>query len=110
MTTDLATIRQRAREHQAEIDLAVRFLSPKTVAERWGVSVTAVLNIPPDELPFTVINAGKVKHHRRYNPADVLDYETRGDAADEPRALAVPWHRPPRSRVRGGGLLCRAWS
>jgi hypothetical protein len=74
---DLAVIRQRAREHQAEIDLAVRFLSPKAVAERWGVSVSAVLSIPPEELPFTVINAGKIKHHRRYDPADVLDYETR---------------------------------
>jgi hypothetical protein len=75
--SDLATIRQRAREHQEEIDLAVRFLSPKAVAERWGVSVTAVLRIPRDELPFTVINAGKVKHHRRYAPADIVAYETR---------------------------------
>ena len=74
---DLAVIRQRAREHQAEIDLAVRFLSPKTVAERWDVSVTAVLSIPSDELPFTVINAGKVKHHRRYDPRDIVAYETR---------------------------------
>jgi hypothetical protein len=75
MTADLAVIRQRAREHQEEIDLAVRFLSPKALAERWDVSVTAVLSIPSDELPFTVINAGKVKHHRRYSPDAVLAYE-----------------------------------
>jgi hypothetical protein len=77
VTSDLAVIRQRAREHQEEIDLAVRFISPKALAERWDVSVTAVMRIPPDELPFTVINAGKVKHHRRYDPADVVAYETR---------------------------------
>jgi hypothetical protein len=77
MTADLAAIRQRAREHQEEIDLAVRFLSPKTVAERWDMSVTAVLAIPREDLPYTVINAGKVKHHRRYDPRDVVAYETR---------------------------------
>jgi predicted RNA-binding protein with PUA domain len=41
------------------------------------MSVTAVLAIPREDLPYTVINAGKVKHHRRYDPRDIVAYETR---------------------------------
>jgi hypothetical protein len=74
---DLATIRQRAREHQEEIDLTTRFLSPKTLAERWGMSATTVLAIPADELPYTPIGRGRLKQHRRYAPVDVASYETR---------------------------------
>jgi hypothetical protein len=75
--TDLATIRQRAREHQDDLDLALVYLTPQDLTKRWQVSITTVKAIPRDELPYKEIGRGVHLKRRRYNPLDVEAFESR---------------------------------
>ncbi len=77
MTTDLATIRARAAEHQDALDLAVRYLTPQHLAARWLCSVSTVKAIPRDELPYKEIGRGRLLKRRRFHPDDVAAYEAR---------------------------------
>jgi hypothetical protein len=77
MTADLATIRQRAREHQEEIDLALVYLTCQQLAKRWQIHASTVRAIPRDLLPYKEIGNGRHLRHRRYHPKDVEAYEAR---------------------------------
>ena len=68
---------------KGEIDPDVRFLRPADLAERWQLSLTTVMSIPRDELPFMAIGTGRLKRRRRYHPDDVAAYEA-GKRRDRP--------------------------
>lgn len=72
---DLTEIRARAAAHQRQLDAQTRFFKPAQLAARWGCAVSSVLGIPFDALPYTVIGEGARRLHRRYDPADVAQYE-----------------------------------
>ena len=75
MPDDLSLYRERARAHERTLDVSMRFLTVQQLAERWGVAETTVRAIPFDALPWTPAGRGAKRHHRRYDPADVLAYE-----------------------------------
>lgn len=107
--SDLAVIRQRAREHQRDIEANARLRTPRPrpvllgpnerlldaadVAKRWGVSRDIIRNIGRKELPYLAIG-----RRRRYWPADVERAEKRKTykriiarrlRANAPRAISV---------------------
>lgn len=75
MSIDLLTYRERARAHQAELDVGVIYLKPRQLAARWQVSLGTVYAIPSDLLPWKPFGRGTVKQQRRYHPADVEAFE-----------------------------------
>jgi hypothetical protein len=74
----LATIRERAAEHQEELE-SQRWWKPKQLADRWGIAVTTVYDIPASELPFKTFGKGKKFPRRRYSPAAVEKFEASGN-------------------------------
>jgi hypothetical protein len=80
----LQEIRTRARAHQAEIDLSVRYLTVQNLAGRWSVAESTVRDIPRDQLPYKEFGKKRLKR-RRYHPADVAAYEER-DRVQEAKA------------------------
>jgi len=74
---DLATLRAKARSHQADIDLRVQYLKPRQLAARWQVAVSTVHGIPRDLLPYMEQGNGALLKRRRYHPDDVAAYEQR---------------------------------
>lgn len=73
----LTTIRERAIEHEREIESA-RWFTPQRLADRWSVSASTVYEIPRDQLPYKEFGAGKKLKRRRYHPDDVAAFEAAG--------------------------------
>jgi hypothetical protein len=68
----------RAAEHQQQLDVKLKYLTPAKLAARWDVCETTVRDIPRDLLPYLELGKGVKYKRRRYNPVDVLAYEARG--------------------------------
>jgi hypothetical protein len=75
MSASLQPIRERARAHQAEIDLAAVSYTVQDLAARWKIAESTVRDIPRDRLPYMEFGRGRKLKRRRYHPADVLAYE-----------------------------------
>lgn len=75
MGRDFATLADRAREHQRDLDAKTRYLSVTDLAARWGVAGSTVREIPKEDLPYMPVGKGKKAVHRRYHPDDVDAYE-----------------------------------
>jgi hypothetical protein len=75
MGTSLQGYRDRARLHQEELDLSVKFFTPAKLAARWDVSLSTVRDIPREELPYKEFGAGTKLKRRRYHPDDVVAFE-----------------------------------
>lgn len=72
---DLATLRERAGEHQRRLDARRVYLSVPDLAARWGVSPHTVRDIPAEHLPYLAFGRGLTRQRRRYDPEDVARYE-----------------------------------
>ena len=74
MAEEMAVYRERARAHQRQIDLKVKYLKPADLALRWNRARSTIMDIPRSQLPYMEYG-GPVIHRRRYHPDDVLAYE-----------------------------------
>lgn len=84
---DLSTIRERAEQHQRDLDQQRTSLVPDDLAKRWSLSVSTVKDIPFDRLPY--LRFGKGGKRRRYRLADVESFERRQlNPADQGSAVA----------------------
>lgn len=77
MSTSLQPYRERARAHQAAIDLAIVYLTPNDLKSRFKLSLSTIRDIPRDQLPYKEFGNGAKYKRRRYHPLDVLEYENR---------------------------------
>lgn len=75
MASALQPIRERARAHQAEIDLSVVYLTIQKLAVRWDVAESTVRDIPRSLLPYKEFGRGRKLKRRRFHPDDVLAFE-----------------------------------
>lgn len=83
MTAALHQYRDRARAHQADIELASSYFTVNKLAQRWDVSPSTVRDIPRDQLPYKEFGSGAKLKRRRYHPDDVVAYENRDRGAKE---------------------------
>jgi hypothetical protein len=77
MAASLQPIRERARAHQADLDLAVSYFTVQKLAARWDIAESTVRDIPREQLPYKEFGRGIKLKRRRYHPDDVLAYEAR---------------------------------
>lgn len=77
MASALQPIRERARAHQAELDLAVNSFTVQDLAARWKIAESTVRDIPRSDLPYMEFGRGRKLKRRRYHPEDVLAHEAR---------------------------------
>ncbi len=84
MSTSLQPYRERARAHQADIELSVVYLTVNDLAKRWNLSASTVRDIPREQLAYKEFGRGAKLKRRRYHPDDVIAYENRdrGEAAE----------------------------
>lgn len=75
MGTSLQAYRERARSHQDDLDLKVKYFTPQKLADRWDVSPSTVRDIPREDLPYKEFGAGTKLKRRRYHPDDVYAFE-----------------------------------
>jgi hypothetical protein len=75
MATSLQEFRDRARVHQDDLDLRIKYFTPQKLAERWELAVSTVRDIPRDLLPYKEFGSGPKLKRRRYHPDDVLAFE-----------------------------------
>lgn len=76
-----AELRARAAAHNAELTARATFWHARDLAARWDCSVSSVLAIARERLPYTTIGRGTKRPHRRYKPSDVLAYEAGQESA-----------------------------
>lgn len=72
---NLQQYRDRAREHQVELELKIKYFTPQKLADRWEISVSSVRDIPRELLPYKEFGAGRILKRRRYHPDDVFAFE-----------------------------------
>lgn len=75
MATSMQPIRDRARAHQADLELAVSYFTVQKLAERWNISESTVRDIARDRLPYKEFGKGRKLKRRRYHPDDVFAFE-----------------------------------
>jgi hypothetical protein len=76
-TPTLEVLRERAAQHQDELDRDVKFLRVAHLAQRWGYSATTIRAIPFADLPYLNLGQGLQREARRYRLVDVEAYEAR---------------------------------
>ena len=73
--TPLEQLRERARLHQEELDLALMYVTVNDLAKRWKVAPSTVRAISREELPYKEFGRGRQLKRRRYHPDDVAAFE-----------------------------------
>lgn len=81
----LDTIRDRAQEHEDELE-SRRWWTPQKLADRWDVAVSTVTAIPFEQLRYKEFGSGKKLKRRRYKPEWVQAFE---DSDNLPRKRAA---------------------
>lgn len=74
MTADLNAIREKAAQHAEELD-SLTWFKPSDLATRWGIAVSTVHKISPDELRYKNFGQGETLKLRRYRSDWVEAYE-----------------------------------
>jgi hypothetical protein len=78
---DLPESRRTLAAHSLELTARATFWRARDLAARWGCSVSSVLAIPRERLPYVTLGHGTKRPHRRYNPTHVLAYEAGKESA-----------------------------
>jgi hypothetical protein len=86
--SDLGIPRDRASQHERELEVGLTYLTIQDLAARWQVSRATVRAIPRDELPYIEFGQGALLKRRRYDPRAVAEYER----VRQRYRLAPLWH------------------
>jgi hypothetical protein len=71
----LSAIRERAAEHEAELDADVVYFTIQDLAARWRLATGTVRAISRERLPYKEFGSGHYRKRRRYHPRDVHAFE-----------------------------------